>query len=273
MKLHLSLAVLALASLTAAAQPPSAVNPTPPNFQLPYACAYTYSGFTDATGAPSALIQFERNSPVADVLRASAAGIVREVRNQSDVGGVSGSIVIDHGQGWSTTYVNAGNIKVRKNQTVQSGEALGTIGRLGHPSNAHLQYMQSRFGFPVKASFNGKPALYFGERDYLSVNGCGTAGPVQGVVRLDARVQSTPVRVAAGPRAQVLGDIASNTRVNVLCQIVGGNYLLDATDRPSPNGSELWYRIDFNGRKGHVPAPQIQLTRGAAAEICPEARN
>lgn len=272
MFIRLSLSLLTLASFAASAQSPSSGGIAAPNFQLPYSCGYTYSGFTDSQGTPKALIQFERNSPVTDTLRASAAGIVREVGSSDNVGGVNGTIVIDHGRGWTTTYVNAGNVKVRRNQTVQVGEALGTIGRLGHPSNAHLQYMQSRFGFPVKASFNGTSAMYFGERDYLSVNGCGNSGPVQGTVRLNARVSSTPVRITSMPRAEVLGEIANNTRVNVLCQSVGGNYLLDASDRPSPDGSELWYRIDFNGRKGHVPAPMIQLGRTAAPEICPEAR-
>lgn len=268
---RISLSALALASFAAAAQSPSSASNTMPDFRLPYSCAYTYNGFTDAQGTPKALIQFERNSAVADTLRASAAGIVREVRGSDNVGGVNGSIVIDHGRGWTTTYVNAGNIQVRRNQRVQAGQALGTIGRLGHPGHAHLRYMQSRFGFPVKARFNGMPALYFGEREYLSLNGCGNGGPVPGIVHLDARVSSTPVRIWSAPRAEVLGEIANHTRVNVLCQIVGGNYLLDASDRPSPDGSELWYRIDFNGRKGHVPAPMIQLGRNAAPEICPEA--
>lgn len=271
MFLRLSFSLLALASFGASAQSNASASIAAPDFQLPYSCGYSYNGFTDAAGTPKHLIQFERNSAVTDILRASASGIVREVRSQDSVGGTSGSIVIDHGRGWTTSYVNAGNIKVRRNQSVQAGEALGTIGRLGHPSNAHLQYMQSRFGFPVKASFNGSSALDFGEREYLSVNGCGSSGPVQGMVRLNARVSSTPVRITSMPRAEVLGEIANNTRVNVLCQIVGGNYLLDASDRPSADGSELWYRIDFNGRKGHVPAPMIHLGRTAAPELCPEA--
>ena len=102
----------------------------------------------------------------------------------------------------------------------------------------------------------------------LSTN-CGTTGAVPGNIDLGAgNTGFVWVRNDTWMRAQPIGELFQSAPITVQCQVTGGNYLATANDTPSPNGSELWYRIKFNGQTGYVPAPQVKLAIGAKAAIC-----
>lgn len=264
---RLSLALLALVSFNAAAE----VSPpilTSPNFELPYACAYKFSGTTSPDAIPSRAIEFERSSAVADPVLVSAPGIVRIVRDLG-YGSMGRYIVVDHGGGWSTTYSNLARADVRANQVVDGGQQIGMIGRLGDAQTTYLHYMQSKNGFPEIIRFNGSWATYYGTRDYTSTTNCGSAGAVTAQVEVGTQYGFVWVRNSPYLRAQPFGELFQGSRITVECQITGGNYLALANDAPSPNGSELWYRVKFNGQAGYVPAPQVKLATGAKAALCP----
>ena len=64
-------------------------------------------------------------------------------------------IVIDHKNGYSTTYSHLGDILVRKGQKVKQGDVIGRVGLSGMSFAPHLHY---------EISFNGKimdPVNYF----------------------------------------------------------------------------------------------------------------
>lgn len=46
-------------------------------------------------------------------------------------------VTIDHGQGYKSIYAHMGNIYVKKNQSVDSNDTLGTVGLTGHTSGPH----------------------------------------------------------------------------------------------------------------------------------------
>lgn len=263
---RISLALLALASFNAAAQSQPPVL-TSPNFEHPFACAYKFTGITSRDAKPNLAIEFERSSAVTDPVLVSAPGIVRTVRDLG-YGSLGRYIVVDHGGGWSTTYSNLARVDVRANQVVVGGQRLGVIGRLGDVETTYLHYMQSRNGFPEIIRFNGQWATYYGASQYTSTTNCGTEGPVQGVVELGTQVGFVWVRNDPYLRALPFGELFQGSRVTVECQVTGGNYLALPNDAPSPYGSELWYRVNFAGRSGYVPAPQVKLSYGSKAALC-----
>ena len=84
---------------------------------------------------------------------ATADGIVsvtqRSKRNEGNL------IVIDHKNGYSTTYSHLGDVLVRKGQKVKQGDVIGRVGLSGMSFAPHLHY---------EISFNGKimdPVNYF----------------------------------------------------------------------------------------------------------------
>ena len=84
---------------------------------------------------------------------ATAEGIVNETQRSKK--GSGNSIVIDHQNGYVTTYSHLGDILVRKGQKVKQGDVIGRIGLSGMSFAPHLHY---------EISFNEKimdPVNYF----------------------------------------------------------------------------------------------------------------
>lgn len=84
---------------------------------------------------------------------ATAEGIVKETQRSKR--GSGNSIVIDHQNGYVTTYSHLGDILVRKGQKVKQGDVIGRIGLSGMSFAPHLHY---------QISFNEKimdPVNYF----------------------------------------------------------------------------------------------------------------
>ncbi len=74
--------------------------------------------------------------PGAPVL-STAPGVVREVGWQGDYGRL---VEVDHGFGFRTRYAHLSKATVEPGETVESGEALGVIGRSGRTTGPHLHY-------------------------------------------------------------------------------------------------------------------------------------
>ena len=84
---------------------------------------------------------------------ATAEGVVKETQRSKR--GSGNSIVIDHQNGYVTTYSHLGDILVRKGQKVKQGDVIGRIGLSGMSFAPHLHY---------QISFNEKimdPVNYF----------------------------------------------------------------------------------------------------------------
>lgn len=71
---------------------------------------------------------------------AAAAGVVRTSKNDS--GGFGSHIVIDHGNGYTTTYGHLvyDSMLVRAGATVAAGQTIGTMGTTGHSTGVHLHF-------------------------------------------------------------------------------------------------------------------------------------
>lgn len=59
------------------------------------------------------------------------------------------TVVIDHGNGFSTRYAHLKRIKVARGERVRRGDTVGTVGASGRASGSHLHYEVLRGGTPV----------------------------------------------------------------------------------------------------------------------------
>lgn len=73
----------------------------------------------------------------------------------------SGTVEIDHGDGWRTRYVHMQNITARVGQPVPRGEQIGEVGdEAGGTASSfgpHLHFQVLHHGKPVQVRFEGKP--------------------------------------------------------------------------------------------------------------------
>lgn len=137
----LAVAVLTAGGLlvvTQLAGSPAGAATARPLFKAPFVCrtawgASTYAGhgkaidFNTMKGADTDL-----GKPVL----ASAAG--RAKRGYDS--GHGNYVVIDHGRGWSTLYAHLDRVTIRN--PILQGEKIGTVGRTGNVTGAHLHYQQ-----------------------------------------------------------------------------------------------------------------------------------
>lgn len=69
-------------------------------------------------------------------IKASAAGTVSLAR--TDLYYTGGTVIIDHGQGISTTYLHMSRVDVKAGQEVKQGEVIGQVGSTGRATGPHL---------------------------------------------------------------------------------------------------------------------------------------
>jgi cell division protein FtsB len=88
-------------------------------------------------------------APKGTPVYATAEGIVIGTTYQAGLGNL---IVIDHGNGYSTTYGHLSKIMVAAGHRVNRGEIIGQVGSTGYSTGPHLHYEVHENGRPVNPS-------------------------------------------------------------------------------------------------------------------------
>ncbi len=79
-------------------------------------------------------------------IRAAGAGTVTAARYNSSAGNF---ITINHGNGFTTTYMHCSKLLVHAGQTVKKGELIGKIGSTGSSTGPHLHFEMRFYDEPV----------------------------------------------------------------------------------------------------------------------------
>ena len=58
--------------------------------------------------------------------------------SEKDLYYTGGTVIFDHGHGVSTLYMHMKDIFVKKNQKINQGDVIGTVGKTGRSTGAHL---------------------------------------------------------------------------------------------------------------------------------------
>ena len=77
-------------------------------------------------------------APTGTLVRAPADGVI--TLTHPDMYFSGGTIILDHGQGLSSTFLHLSEILVEAGITVKKGDAIGRIGSTGRASGAHLDW-------------------------------------------------------------------------------------------------------------------------------------
>lgn len=147
---------------------PNAASAAEPHFQLPFHCDQVWAGETRVDHSPPQAIDFNRDNDFGDHVLAAGVGTAFVY----DAGSVSYGLWIEirHGDGYRTRYAHLSNVAVRDGQQVARGQLIGYVGDSGGSDGAHLHYEELLNGNPIRAEFNGNPALYYGTKSYRSHN-------------------------------------------------------------------------------------------------------
>jgi hypothetical protein len=187
----------------------------PAHFQVPFPCGELWNGNTyDNHGGPGRFaIDFAirgQSSPNRAVV-ASAAGRVT-FAGWDERGG--NWLVIDHGDGWTTSYGHLSQFSVAAGQQVGGDTVVGYTGATGHVSPvgfAHLHYEQKLRNQIQPATFAGEPFHY-------------TTGWING---------GTPVRRTCGPPPSPIGafELAAPLANGTGIRVAGWTFDMDAVWR------------------------------------------
>lgn len=82
-------------------------------------------------------------APVGTPIVAPAAGVVALA--ESDLYFTGGTVIVDHGHGVTTVYAHMDTVEVTPGRRVGQGERLGTVGKTGRVTGAHLHWGMSWF--------------------------------------------------------------------------------------------------------------------------------
>ena len=76
---------------------------------------------------------------------ATGSGTVESAGKMEELGN---TIVINHGNGYVTTYSHLMNIKTKKGSPVHKGDIIGSVGNTGNTNGPHLHYTIAKDGVP-----------------------------------------------------------------------------------------------------------------------------
>lgn len=188
-------------------------------FQLPFPCGQVWAGQTRTNHSPTNSVDFNRTNDIGDTVVASKGGRVTRVANEGNVS-YGRWIEISHGDGYTTRYAHLSRQLVSVGQVVAQGQKIGEVGSTGGSTGPHLHFELRRFGSAIRASFDGRAALYFGTRNYTSQNTCGrTGGGTTGHVgRVNTAGAPLTVRAGASTSSAAVGAVSDGATVRISCQ-------------------------------------------------------
>jgi len=82
-------------------------------------------------------------APVGTPIVAPAPGVVALA--EPDLYFTGGTVILDHGHGVTTVYAHMDKVEARQGQRVRQGERIGTVGKTGRVTGAHLHWGMSWF--------------------------------------------------------------------------------------------------------------------------------
>ncbi|WP_370308738.1 M23 family metallopeptidase [Sinimarinibacterium flocculans] len=96
-------------------------------------------------------------APKGTAIKAPAGGVVSLARD--DLYYTGGTIILDHGQGVSTTYLHLSRLNVKPGQRVERGQTIGLVGATGRATGPHLCWRANWFDTRLDPSLivDGKP--------------------------------------------------------------------------------------------------------------------
>ena len=188
-------------------------------FQLPFPCGQVWAGQTRTNHSPTNSVDFNRTNDIGDTVVASKGGRVTRVANEGNVS-YGRWIEISHGDGYTTRYAHLSRQVVSIGQVVAQGQKIGEVGSTGGSTGPHLHFELRRFGSAIRASFDGRAALYFGTRNYTSQNTCGSAGggTTGHVGRVNTAGAPLTVRTGASTSTAAVGSVSDGATVRISCQ-------------------------------------------------------
>ena len=83
------------------------------------------------------------SAQVGDPVFASGSGVVEFAGSKDELGN---TVIIDHQNGYVTSYSHLRDIRTRKGRSVSKGEIIGTVGKTGNTSGPHLHYAITKDG-------------------------------------------------------------------------------------------------------------------------------
>lgn len=185
-------------------------------FQLPFPCGQVWAGQTRTNHSPQNSVDFNRSNDIGDTVVASKGGTVTRVANEGNVS-YGRWIEISHGAGYTTRYAHLSRQVVSVGQQVAQGQKIGEVGSTGGSTGPHLHFEERHNGVAIRASFDGRGALYFGTRNYTSQNKCGApSGTHTG--RVNTAGAPLTVRAGASTSTAAVGSVADGATVHISCQ-------------------------------------------------------
>ena len=122
--------------------------PAPPEFFRPVTGAVV-SGFGNRVHPIFGYVRFHAGldfaNEMGDPIWAAASGTVIQVKSRE---GYGNTIIVDHGDGWTTLYAHLSQYNVSLNQQVQIGDTIGFIGSTGWSTGPHLHFEVRYRGSP-----------------------------------------------------------------------------------------------------------------------------
>lgn len=97
--------------------------------------------FSEETGHQGTDFSAQAGSPVF----ATGSGMVESAGKMGELGN---TIVINHGNGFMTSYSHLESIKTRKGSSVRKGDVIGSVGQTGAATGPHLHYSIKKDGVP-----------------------------------------------------------------------------------------------------------------------------
>ena len=99
-----------------------------------------------------------------DLIAPAGTGVLAALSGKAlivqPISGYGLTILLDHGNGWQTLYAHLLSARIRPGQLIHTGEPIGTVGKSGHASTAHLHFELRRFKNGLLMAIDPAPLLH-----------------------------------------------------------------------------------------------------------------